>query len=1067
MTFPTSAKITCPQSARTLARTRLYERLDRLRAYPVVWVAGPPGVGKTTLVSSYLDTQNIKGIWYQVDVGDSDPATLFHYMNLAALQAAPRYRTPLPAFTPEHQPGLLVFARRYFEELFSRLKAPAAVVLDNYQEIAADSAFQAVVAEAAEVLPKGVCLLIISRTEPPPAFARLRANSMLEILNSTELKFTLDEASSVAKLRGKCNLEPAVVELLHQRASGCTVGFILMSEIPDFAMEESAIPVSSNYQVLFDYYASEIFNKFDATTQSVLCQAALLPKASTDIVCELTGNPEAGNILADLYRANYFVQKQGHVDSYQFHPLFHEFLLHSVQKTFPPAQLSALRAQAAVLLDVAGDIEAAADLWQQASDWGALEVHALKHAPMFAVQARFQILETWLRALPAQSLERTPWLSYWLGVCRMQFNPMEAKSHFKQAYDGFSCTDEAAGLYAAWSGVVESIFFMWRDFTSLGPWLEALEELRRRHPQWPSPEIERRVVSAAAAGYAGHRPDHPDAQLWLAYAQRLIDAMTDDMQRIQLVSQMLLAFYWLGDHRRTALLVKSLDHASNDLQSMPVTQAWWSGMVVLSYWKRLMPRAALKRFEEALASTNASGVHSVDYLLHMLAVYAALIAGDLPLAEKYLQTVKKLMPQDSVNANLYFWSLSAFINLQAGKFPTAADESRQALALAQAAAIPFGMADCHLSLAVALFETGERAAAQEQIDAARAIGISTRSRQVEYWCCALEAYMAFSGNDAATGREMLARAMLLSREMDGAPLYWWPQTRVAWFYAKALEHGIETDHVRDLIRRLELVPADPANAPDSWPFPLKMYTLGRFSVVVDEKPLKFTGKAQKKPLELLMGLIALGGRDVRLEKLAQHLWPESEGDAAASAFETTLHRLRKLLGNSDVIQLSNGKLSLDARFCWVDVWAFERLLGKVEALLTQGAQDSFSEIDAFSTQLHQLYQGKLLANESDAIWLMPARERLHAKFLRVIALRGRRLEEAGQWRQAIACYQKALEIAPESEAFYQSLMSSHHRLGERADAIDVYQRCCNTFVMQLSIQPSAETEALYQAIIDS
>ena len=131
MTFPASAKITRPQPARVLARTRLYHRLDDARLHPVVWIGGPPGAGKTTLVSSYLESQGSKGIWYQVDAGDEDPATFFHYMGMAARHAAPRYRKPLPLLTSEHFSGLPVFARRYFEALFARLKAPAVVVLDN------------------------------------------------------------------------------------------------------------------------------------------------------------------------------------------------------------------------------------------------------------------------------------------------------------------------------------------------------------------------------------------------------------------------------------------------------------------------------------------------------------------------------------------------------------------------------------------------------------------------------------------------------------------------------------------------------------------------------------------------------------------------------------------------------------------------------------------------------------------------------------------------------------------------------------------------------------------------
>jgi hypothetical protein len=74
-----------------------------------------------------------------VDAGDTDPATFFHYLGLAAKHAAPRYRRPLPHLTPEFLPGLRTFSRRVFEELFRRLRAGTVLVLDNVQDAGAES----------------------------------------------------------------------------------------------------------------------------------------------------------------------------------------------------------------------------------------------------------------------------------------------------------------------------------------------------------------------------------------------------------------------------------------------------------------------------------------------------------------------------------------------------------------------------------------------------------------------------------------------------------------------------------------------------------------------------------------------------------------------------------------------------------------------------------------------------------------------------------------------------------------------------------------------------------------
>src|SRR5712691_12493661 len=131
-------KITRPQPEQVLARTRLLQRLDRARK--IVWIVAPPGAGKTTMVADYIARRKRACLWYQIDEDDADIAAFFHYLGLAVKKAAPRKRQPLPHFTPEYRAGLATFTRRYFQEVYGRLKPPFTLVFDNYQELAADVA---------------------------------------------------------------------------------------------------------------------------------------------------------------------------------------------------------------------------------------------------------------------------------------------------------------------------------------------------------------------------------------------------------------------------------------------------------------------------------------------------------------------------------------------------------------------------------------------------------------------------------------------------------------------------------------------------------------------------------------------------------------------------------------------------------------------------------------------------------------------------------------------------------------------------------------------------------------
>jgi DNA-binding SARP family transcriptional activator len=246
---------------------------------------------------------------------------------------------------------------------------------------------------------------------------------------------------------------------------------------------------------------------------------------------------------------------------------------------------------------------------------------------------------------------------------------------------------------------------------------------------------------------------------------------------------------------------------------------------------------------------------------------------------------------------------------------------------------------------------------------------------------------------------------------------------------------------------------------------LKIFALGRFSVVRDSEPIRFARKAQHRPLQLLKALIALGGREIAMARLAAILWPDAEGDAAHNAFEIALHRLRRLIGVDKALVLHDGLLGLDNQYCWVDVWAFEQATSQTEALLKSPNKDT-DELANLCASVTALYHGHFLGREPPEPWSISLRERLRSKFLRHLIDMAQFWEQTGRHEAAILCYQKGLEIDDLAEIFYQRLMICYLHQGRRGEALAVYRRCRATLSLILGVPPAPATEAIRKSLLD-
>lgn len=1088
------AKITPPRLQNVLLRKRLFDLLDEGRHAPVTWVTGPGGSGKTTLVASWLDAKKLPCLWYQVDEGDGDMANFFYYLGMAAQKAAPRYRRRLPLLTPEYLQDIPTFTRNYFENLYARLKprvpfhpllteegrrgfatkgeqAGFVIVLDNYQEASERSLLHGVVSNALSLIPEGIEVFVLSRSEPPSVFMRLRANGAMRSVGWHELRFTLEEAKQIIGKKEKANLGDYAVAELHKKTEGWAAGLILLSEQAvqgDMGPELAGRLAELSRDAIFEYFAGEIFSRLDSETTDFLLMSAFLPKMTVQMARKMTHQDNADHILHILHRNNFFTEKHKTTEpTYQYHPLFREFLLARMKESLNPAGLLRVQKRAAAVLEESGQIEDAIEFYLQASDWGSAGRIMLGYAQAILRQGRSNTLEGWLNRIPQAILEATPWLLYWLGVCAVSRQPAEARGHFEQALRLFGMNKDAEGEYLSWSAAVDTFNYEWNNFTQLDPWIEWFEQRHREGFSFPSKLAEAKVAASISYALMTRKPDHPGITSWVECSIALSQELPDINAVVHVAAGALSYYFWTGDIDKCKLIperVFKLASSGNTSSLLKMTCHFLELMLGLCY--RESTAAGLRKVQEALKAAEETGIHLWDHMFFASGVYSCLLQSDFVAADAYLKRMGSILTPSRRHMSCPYNYLMAWRNMSEGKFVQALAPAETALRLAEETGYIFPHILCLIEMGSVLHGNRRTKEAAQCLARAYEMSQKTKSDILAFSCLLVQAYMKLDSGMAAEGTEHLTRAMALGKKRRYlAPLWWWQPSVMTRLCTTALEKGIETEYAQFLIKTHNLMTQPPPIHILSWPWPLKIYTLGTFRIELKGKPVVFMGKVQKKPLEMLKFVIATGGRDVPEEQAVDALWPDAEGDAGHKSFENTVARLRKLLGNDTFILLRDGKLTLDSRSCWVDAWAVGRVIDTAQAEWNKGAHPSDRTLELAEKAL-LLYTGPFLEGETSKAWTVSPRERLKSSCIRMVGLLVSHWKSKGAWERVIQYLSKGLEIDELAEDLRRELMACYREIGREIDAIKTYHHFREVLAKSLGIEPSSTTEALYRELIE-
>jgi hypothetical protein len=706
-----------------------------------------------------------------------------------------------------------------------------------------------VLRDALRELPRGGRIIVLSRSEPPGALARFHAERAIGLLDWPALRLTRPEVLALARRLGARRLDPAGLRGLYAATGGWAAGLVLWLSRGGPAGGWGSLP--AHPEVLFDYFAGELFDQMPAGARDILLHAAWLPTFTATMAQDRTGRAEAGRLLTELARTHYFTTRHGDAEPvYQLHPLFRAFLLARARAALAPARLQAVQRRAAELLAADDRAEDAAGLLGEAGAWDALAALLRTRAGPLVMQGRAATVEGWLARLPAADVARDPWLLYWQGMCRLPFDPSQSRAALEGALALFRTRQDPAGAFLAWAAAVDSYFHESHDFAPLDRWIALLDDLVRELPPYPSPELEARVAISMGAALAHRQPHHPEIERWMNRVRQLAETGTDPNLRLQVWHVQWMYRLVIGDHARMALEAEEMRPLAQRRGASPFLRLLALYAIARTQSATASFAACRATIATALALGRASGIRRWIPQFLGERVACALSEGDLASAGRDLSAMAR------------------------GDVARAETHARQM----DPVGFPVAEASVHVMAAHVAYERGDRDAARAYLARVFVLAREGNVRLVELWAGVLAADMALEDGDQQAGLELVAQAVASGRATGSVVCWPWRPKLMARVCVKALEAAIELDYVRHLVRVRRLVPETPPLHVDTWPWQVRVHTLGQFQVFREDTPIRFAGKAQKRPLEVLRVLIALGGRAVPETRVTDLVWPDADGD---------------------------------------------------------------------------------------------------------------------------------------------------------------------------------------------
>lgn len=1024
-----------PRVYGAIARPRVLHRLGAALQHGVMVVSAPPGYGKTTAVSQFVQTLDLPVAWHTLQTEEHDIANLYAHALRALGLISPAITDRLPPPYGYSPPELAALIAAHLADEPALQETEFVYVLDDLHLIDSLSTTSWLDTLVRRFPPNGH-LILISRNRPPLSYIELTSRNQVTGCGAADLRLDRDEVAALATARG-VSLDPALVE----RLDGWPAGIALALRDGD-----RSAPLQDSPDQLFEQLATALLDEQPVELQDFLLVSSTL-KIMTPDGLDWLGRGDSFRQIEVIQNRNLFLSRVE--DGWSYHTLFRE-LLQTCLRERDPERWRDLHLQAARWLETRDRIEQAVEHYIEADAFVLMAALVERVSTEFFRLGKFDTLLAWDDRL-AQAGAAAPHLTYICGLIHIdRYQHEAARERLQRAERAFKEAGDDEGLANA---QLKHGWIRLRD----GAYQPALA-LASRFVGHPSAGVRGNAYRLAGLAHL-HLGDIAPSLSYLEQAAPLFRSTPALQPGLSHVLQ---------DLSLACVRAGRLDDAGALLQEVVALRRQAGGQAALAlalnnlgyhYHQQSDYADALSTLREGTSlAARTFDVRVEGYLLWSLGD----VLRDVSLFDEartaYDRALRLVTTDHEPHLAVGLMVSKSTLLRWQGELEEAIMLAERAHRLAGNIALEGTRASAARWAARAQLGAAKQALDGLQAAAAEFIRQGAGSELARVWgMCAGASLLC---GDRAAARDFLRRAEAAaasvgSGQLLAAEIGWTPgleslaaSLRGDSLLASDLE---QLRHVRQQMAATSVEVA--ADEPVIF---LRVRTMGHPVVECNGREIPPSAWRTARASELFF-LLLFGPR--RKEEICLLFWPDSSAVAARTNFHTVLGRLRDAVGKTAVV-FSDGLYRLNPEVpLECDAFEFERIVNRARSLpyYDARAEDLWRRASA-------LYRGEFLASV-DSLWAVARRQDYREMALEARVGLGRCAQARGDHRAAVERLVEAIALDPLNEEAYRALMTSYAALGEKARVRETYDRLCAVLDEELGAEPSETTAELARQLL--